>query len=342
MKRRNAERGRRASRFSGFAIGVALAVAATLGLPSAGMAASSGPMAAGVATDGNGRAARQPVARQFALIVNGDDAFTHNMNVALALTALPRLGYAPADTFALAPAAGVANAAEDTDGNGRGGTAGAASVWRRDASDEGLRQAVSSLRERLRPGDVLLVYLTGHAYRAFGHTVLGLRHGSISANDLLQRIAVLPFGKLILIADPCYSGGFVTAAVALGRNVVAVSSTDEHHEVRCEPFVRPLWLAAMTPATDAAGTPSGSEPGPGDAADGSTSSVAVAANRGSASVEAAFQTTAAIRRAAGDAPQYAATGSCAGHANSFAGIAADSIATAATAATSSPIAKGGK
>ncbi len=341
MKRRNAERGRRAGRFPEFAIGVALAVAATFGLPAAGMAASSGPTAAGVATDGNGRAARQPVARQFALIINGDDAFTHNMNVALALTALPRLGYAPADTFALAPAAGVTNAAgEDRDGNGA--AAGVVPIWRRDASDEGLRQAVSSLRERLRPGDLLLVYLTGHAYRAFGHTVLGLRHGSISANDLLQRIAVLPFGKLILIADPCYSGGFVTAAVALGRNVVAVSSTDEHHEVRCEPFVRPLWLAAMAPAADAAGTPSGSEPAPGDAAEGFTSSVAVSTNRGSASVEAAFQTTAAIRRAAGDAPQYAATGSCAGHANSFTGIAADSIAAAAAASTPSPIAKGGK
>ncbi|HYL06207.1 MAG TPA: hypothetical protein VE075_09205 [Thermoanaerobaculia bacterium] len=225
---------------------------------------------------------------QYALIVNGDDSFTHNYNVSLALASLAQLGYAPQNTLTLAPASLESS-----------GAAVDPAAWRRPATEQGLRQALALLRERVRPGDLLLVYLTGHGYRMFGRTSLGLQNGSITARDLLQRLAEIPFGKLVLIADQCYSGGFVNAAVALGRNVVAVSSTDDRHEVRCEPFIRPLWLAAVAAESD------------------------TRAN-GFVSIEEAFQVAVnGLSRAGGAAadgsvPQLAASGSCAGRENRFA------------------------
>jgi hypothetical protein len=149
----------------------------------------------------------------------------------------------------------------------------------------------------MRPGDLLLVYLTGHGYRMFGRTSLELQGGSITARDLMQQLGELPFGKLILIADQCYSGGFANAALALGRNVVAVSSTDDRHEVRCEPFIRPLWLAAVAAESDIRGN-------------------------GFVSVEEAFQVAAGGLRQGGaggdgEAPRIATSGTCSGHENSF-------------------------
>lgn len=286
---------------------------------------------------------------QYALIVNGDDSFTHNYNVALAATSLARLGYAARNTLILAPApaadlamaTGSASATtDDADTKGGAPDAGTANTptagagegsWRRPATEQGLREALALLHRRLRPGDLLLVYLTGHGYRMFGHTSLGLQGGSITAGDLMHRLGELPFGKLILIADPCYSGGFVKAAVALGRDVVAVSSADDRHEVRCEPFIRPLWLAAVAAESDTRGN-------------------------GFVSVEEAFAVAASGLRysaaggagaagaAGGDAPQLAASGTCAGRENRFstppstsAAAAAAPTAGAATGPTASSV-----
>jgi hypothetical protein len=239
---------------------------------------------------------------QYAVIVNGDDSFTHNYNVALAVSSLAQLGYAPRNTLVLAPALAPADAADTADAAAgpaadaaAGPAAAAAATWRRPATARGLRQALSLLHERMRPGDLLLVYLTGHGYRMFGRTSLELQDGSIGARELMQRLAELPFGKLILIADQCYSGGFVNAAVALGRNVVAVASADDRHEARCEPFVRPLWLAILAAENDLD-------------------------HDGFVSIEEAFQAAAKGLRqmgagTGGDTPQYAASGSCAGRQN---------------------------
>jgi len=265
-----------------------LAALALLAAPAPMAAAASlvAPVAHAGQTAGSGNAR----AVQWALIVNGDDSFTHNYNVALALTSLSQLGYAPQNTLVLAPAA-----AADT---GNSGTAAGPAPWRRPATDQGLRQALAQLHERLRPGDLLLVYLTGHGYRMFGRTSLELQGGSITARELTQRLGELPFGELILIADQCYSGGFANAALALGRNVVAVSSTDDRHEVRCEPFIRPLWLAAVAAESDTK-------------------------DNGFVSIEEAFRVAAdGLRQAgaSGDAPRIAASGTCSGRENPFSAL----------------------
>jgi hypothetical protein len=241
-----------------------------------------------------GGAAADGVA-QYAVIVNGDDSFTHHYNVALAVSSLAQLGYAPQNVLVLAPALAPAGAAGAAGAADAADTAAAPATWRRPATAQGLRQALALLHQRMRPGDLLLVYLTGHGYRMFGRTSLELQDGSIGARELMGRLAELPFGKLILIADQCYSGGFVNAAVALGRNVVAVSSADDRHEARCEPFVRPLWLATLAAEND-----------PG--------------HEGFVSIEKAFEVAARGLRqmgagTGGDTPQYAASGSCAGRQN---------------------------
>jgi|SRR5579862_3217814 len=271
-------------------------------LPNAGVAALLGALAFFVATSAIAASASLPAtpagsgaggaAAQFALIVNGDDSFTHNYNVTLSLASLAQLGYAPQNTLVLAP-----QAAADAGGSDAAGAAAGPAPWRRPATEQGLRQAFAQLRGRMRQGDLLLVYLTGHGYRMFGRTSLELQGGSITARELMQRLGELPFGKLILIADQCYSGGFADAALALGRNVVAVSSTDDRHEVRCEPFIRPLWLAAVAAESD------------------------TRAN-GFVSVEEAFQVALdGLRRGGGggggEAPRIAASGACSGRENSF-------------------------
>lgn len=271
-------------------------------LPAAGVAALLGALAWFGATAPVAASASAPSrfagtgtggATQFALIVNGDDSFTHNYNVALSLASLSQLGYAPQNTLVLAPPASA-----DAAGSAAAGAAAGPAPWRQPATEQGLRQAFAQLHGRMRPGDLLLVYLTGHGYRMFGRTSLELQGGSITARELMRRLGELPFGKLILIADQCYSGGFADAALALGRNVVAVSSTDDRHEVRCEPFIRPLWLAAVAAESDTRGN-------------------------GFVSVEEAFQVAAdGLRQAGagarGEAPRIAATGTCSGHENSFA------------------------
>jgi len=268
-------------------------------LPVAGVAALLGALALFAATAPIAASAPLPSrpagtgtggATQFALIVNGDDSFTHNYNVALSLASLSQLGYAPQNTLVLAPPASA-----DAAGSAAAGAAPGPAPWRQAATEQGLRQAFAQLRGRMRPGDLLLVYLTGHGYRMFGRTSLELQGGSITAHELMQRLGELPFGKLILIADQCYSGGFANAALALGRNVVAVSSTDDRHEVRCEPFIRPLWLAAVAAESDTRGN-------------------------GFVSVEEAFQVAAdGLHQvgSVGEAPRIAASGTCSGHENSF-------------------------
>ncbi|HVT60422.1 MAG TPA: hypothetical protein VHR45_18760 [Thermoanaerobaculia bacterium] len=216
----------------------------------------------------------------FAVIVNGDDSFTHNFNVSLALEALAHLQYPPQNTFVLAAKV------EATD-------PGSAAIHWVAATNQGLEETTRALRTRMHAEDLLLIYLTGHGFRAFGHAELKLSRGSVSAESFMHAVSVLPFGKLILIADQCDSGGFVNAAGKLGRNVVAVSSADDHHEVRCEPFIRPFWQAAI--ASDPAGA-------------------------GAASVEASFKAgEASLARSLGTveqiAPQYLATGNCREHSN---------------------------
>jgi hypothetical protein len=243
-----------------------------------------GPAAAAASAEtGAPRTAAQQEGTQYALIINGDDSFTHNYNVRMAIETLPHLGYAAGHTLLLA--AGKPNGEDPA-------------IRRMPATTDGIDRAVALLQHELRPQDVLLVYMTGHGGRAFGRTFLSLESGMVTASAFLHRLAPLPFARLILIADQCYSGGFLDEALRLGRDVVGVASADSRHEVRCEPFIRPLWQAAV-------GAP--------DAGAGSAL----------VSVEQAYRVGAdSLAKGVGQGeaenhPQYVATGRCQGHQNGF-------------------------
>ena len=65
----------------------------------------------------------------------------------------------------------------------------------------------------------------------------------MSARDLTRRLLAIGFGRLIFVADQCYSGVFVRDLQRSRRDVVAITSTDAAHEVLCIYFSRPFWRA---------------------------------------------------------------------------------------------------
>lgn len=168
--------------------------------------------------------------RSWALIVNGDDSETHGRNVEIALDSLAALGFEADSVLLLAPAPF---------------TGPRAPAWQARARKGDLDDALAHLAELVGPEDVLLVYLTGHGARRFGDSVLVLERGAVGARTLARRLAGLRFGRLVLVADQCYSGGFLDALRDERRPVVALAATDPDHEVRCEPFIRPFWRAAV-------------------------------------------------------------------------------------------------
>jgi len=198
-------------------------------------------------------------AANYALLINGDPTFAHAHNVELATAALVALGYPRTNILA--------------------------------AADSGeVHAAVRELEHRLGADDVLLLYTTGHGERHGNESRLYLRNGLLGARDLTRLVFGLKFRRLIYVGDQCYSGGFATAFGATARDVVAVTATDDTHMARCEPFVRPLWRAAVEQH---------------------------------ASVEAAYQVAARSARTALDgapesATRYVATGRAVGRENGFA------------------------
>lgn len=207
-------------------------------------------------------------ATSFALLVNGDSSHAHVANVELASETLRELGYAAADIE-------VASSGRE------------------------LRRAIAAIAARIGPDDLLLVYTTGHGNRRRGQSTLFLADGQFSSGDLAGLVFALPFRRLVYIGDQCYSGGFARAFSTTDRDVVAVSGGDDEHEARCEPFVRPLWRAATSPAKDADGD-------------------------GLVSIEEAYAVgSAQVKRALHDSPesatQYYATGAARSRANTFVG-----------------------
>lgn len=196
----------------------------------------------------------------FALLVNGDPTFSHAHNIEIAVGALTALGYPRANILVVGDTGEV-------------------------------RAAIRDLERRLSADDLLLLYTTGHGERKKNESRLYLRNGDFGANELSRLIFGLKFRRLIYVGDQCYSGGFATAFASSTRNVVAVTATDDTHMARCEPFVRPLWRAAVEQRL---------------------------------SIEAAYQIASQSAKAALDgAPEsstrYLATGAAAGHENGFAG-----------------------
>ena len=196
----------------------------------------------------------------FALLINGDSAYSHTHNIEIAIEALTTLGYSRMNILVAADSREV-------------------------------RSAIRDLASRLTEDDALLVYTTGHGSRKGNESGLYLRNGDLGAVEFSHLIDGLRFRRLIYVGDQCYSGGFATALAARGRNLVAVTATDDTHQARCEPFVRPLWRAAVDAGATIEGAYEIASRSAKHALDGSPES----------------------------ATRYVASGASVGHQNSFAG-----------------------
>lgn len=199
-------------------------------------------------------------AASFALLINGDPSFAHAQNVEIATAALVSLGY-PRENILFA------------------------------ADMKEVRAAVRELERRLSAADALLLYTTGHGARNGSESRLYLKSGLLGAGELSRMVFALKFRRLIYVGDQCYSGGFATAFGSTARNVVAVTATDDTHQARCEPFVRPFWRAAVEQGV---------------------------------TVEAAYEVASRrVKAALGGSPEsatrYVATGEAVGHGNAFGG-----------------------
>jgi hypothetical protein len=192
---------------------------------------SAWPVLAGRDTTDLGAASltgAEPGSRVWALVINGDSELIHRSNVDLALGTLKRLGVPSQRTVVLSPRS---DSSQPTFGE-----------WQ-EPSRAGFAAALAELRRQIHPGDVLFVYLTGHADRRFGKTVLELRAGTVTDEQLARHLAELGAGRLFLVADPCFSGGFGEALQRLAPASRTATSTDSRHKVQCTLFIRPFWAA---------------------------------------------------------------------------------------------------
>lgn len=174
--------------------------------------------------------------RTYAVIVNGDDdrstAGHHSENVVLAFDFLRRrYGTAQADVTVLSPDRGAPAT--------RGNVLAAA----REASD------------KLREGDRLVVYTTGHGNAAGGRWSLVLQGGhGMDRDEFVPAFLSNAASEIVYIGDQCFSGGFASAmaegARRAGKGVVALSATDASHSSVCTGFIRPFFAAMNDPRND--------------------------------------------------------------------------------------------
>lgn len=198
----------------------------------------SGAAAAAAGAAGQAPPGPQPGPRTFALLLNGDDGAKHLHNVELALGVLARRGI-PADRLLV------------LSGSPATPQPGPPARYLR-PTWASLRTATRDLAKAMRGGDTLVVYTTGHGVWEGGVPVLLLHDDTVSARELARRLLAIPFGRLVFVADQCYSGAFAREFRRARRNIVAISSTDSAHEVLCTFFSRPFWRALDRGAGSAA------------------------------------------------------------------------------------------
>ncbi len=177
---------------------------------------------------------------EYALLINGDhNSVHHEANIARALGKLEDIGYLEENIISLT--------GEDP---------------RKDKSLKHnykpgtlsyFKEAVSYLQNHVDNNDILLVYTTGHGDRHGNLSYLRLYDRWISSEDIAATLNKIPFGRLIFVADQCYSGGLVDKIDDLDRNIIAVSDTDAAHSIQCQPFAIGFWTAVGNKGYDTDG-----------------------------------------------------------------------------------------
>jgi hypothetical protein len=115
------------------------------------------------------------------------------------------------------------------------------------ADFQNLRFQLNLLRGQMARGSTLILYITGHGGPGKPGTpadTFAALHRSyqVRAGEVETTLSHdLPLGRLILVIDACYSGGFVKTLEQVGARYAGMSPTDEYTPTYCQPFAYLFW-----------------------------------------------------------------------------------------------------
>ncbi len=180
-------------------------------------------------------AAEEPAPRaphKYAVLVNADTGSHHKRNISRAYRTLRTLGFAPADLFVLSPR------------DRRNPPANGTPVFK--PFPEHFARVMDDLAARVEPGDLVVLYGTGHGDTDDGESLLELRNGELWADDLREKVDRLR-ANTVVIMDQCFSGGFIDAFEGTKSKALVIATVDRDHMTYCVPFARAFWDAFLHP-----------------------------------------------------------------------------------------------
>ncbi len=176
--------------------------------------------------------AAPPRARvKYAVLVNGDAERRHKENVARAYATLRALGFDPAHIFVVSPPDRRRLPKQTV---------------RLAPSPENFWRVMDDLLGVIEPGDLMVLYGTGHGDTDEGESLLELRKGELWPSDLREEIDRCR-GDSVVVMDQCFSGGFSDAFQGTRSRVIAISSVDSRHLTDCYYFAMTFWESFLHP-----------------------------------------------------------------------------------------------
>ena len=173
---------------------------------------------------------RQP--HRYAVLLNADNASDHKRNVSRAYRTLRALNFEAADIFVLSPR------------DRRHPPAALSPVFK--PFPEHFVHVMDRLDKAVEPGDLVVIYGTGHGDTDQGESLLELRHGELFADDLRDEVDRLR-GNTVVVMDQCFSGGFIDAFKGTKSHVIVVATVDRDHMTYCGSFARAFWDSFLHP-----------------------------------------------------------------------------------------------
>ncbi len=180
------------------------------------------------------KAAVQAQPHKYAVLVNADAASDHKRNIARAYRTLRGLGFDPKNITVLSPR------------DRRNPPATATQVYH--PSPDQFTHVMERLAKDVVPGDLVVIYGTGHGDSDDGASLLELRRGELWASDLRTQVDQLR-GNIVIIMDQCFSGGFIDAFEGTKGKVLVVATVDRDHMTYCGSFARAFWGSLLHPQT---------------------------------------------------------------------------------------------
>jgi hypothetical protein len=200
-----------------------------------------------VALAGCGSPARQPprartasataracgrLPHKYAVLVNSDTAGDHKHNVSCAYRTLRTLGFDTQDIFVLSP-------------RDRHNPVAFATPFYK-PFPENFSSVMDRLAGAVSPGDLVVVYGTGHGDTDQGESLLELRRGELWAGDLRDEVDRFR-GNTVVVMDQCFSGGFIDGFQGTKSRAIVVTTVDRDHMTYCVSFARAFWDSFLHP-----------------------------------------------------------------------------------------------